>query len=961
MKITADASDSRPHQNGGKPSVVSAKLSSKNLTTLGTILLTVLAVAFILTGVLLIRLESERHRWQEVDRAQQALNALGESLKYRIDSNIYKVVAVEALVAMNPDLTQEDFARAMEVQFRGDHDLRNIGLARDMIIRFMYPIEGNEAAVGLDYRTLPDQFEAVDLARRLDKIVLAGPLDLVQGGRGLVARIPLSVKDEESKAEEFWGLASVVIDCEALFTGAGLGDDHDGLSVAIKGKDGLGADGDVFWGDPSVFDHSPIVFSIELPYGSWQIGAIPSTGWSQFSSLSDPTIWIYLTVASILLAFTGLIVFLLNRLERTESEHSLLVSSLEIFLRQTTDFIYFKDSDSRFIFCSQTLADITGHDDWKDMIGKHDFEVFPHDTATIYNEEEKPVIEEGKPLLNKINPYYLANGELGYVQINKWPVFDENNAVNGIFGISRDITEHQKAVEELRSAKEEAESANKAKSEFLANMSHEIRTPLNGVIGFTDLLRSTPLSPIQKEYVENANVSGHTLLGIINDILDFSKIEAGMIELEMVPTDMVGLLKNCVDIVRYPAGKKNLEVSLNVDPSMPPFAMVDPIRLKQVLINLLSNGVKFTEKGEVTLEVRHRPLGGDRGVFSFFVRDTGIGIADEQRERLFKAFSQADSSTTRKFGGTGLGLVISEMIAQKMGSTIQLDSVYGEGTTFSLDLVAQYAQVPDDLEEGLQEPDGTQRQDGSILTGRNGIVVLVAEDVSMNMLLTKSLLNRVVPGVTVVEAENGAVALDKYRESPPDIILMDIHMPEMDGLEATKAIRELERISGMHVPIIALTAGVLKDEMERCKEAGMDDFLTKPIEVKKLQKALGYRSASFEGTEVQASAVHFDKKQLIDRCGADDACEIILLMKKDISAQVESIGSSTRSDDRKSLKLQLHRLKGAALSGSLPGMATMAAEMERMVVEDVGKALLEDKYNEFMKEWEATERELKIP
>ncbi|NCC58125.1 MAG: PAS domain-containing sensor histidine kinase, partial [Synergistales bacterium] len=672
-------------------------------------------------------------------------------------------------------------------------------------------------------------------------------------------------------------------------------------------------------------------------------------------------IWIYLSVAFTLLAFTGLIVFLLNRLERTESEHSLLVSSLEIFLKQTTDFIYFKDSNGRFIFCSQTLADITGHDDWKDMIGKHDFEVFPHDTATIYNEEEKPVIEEGKPLLNKVDPYYLANGELGYVQTNKWPVFDENNVVNGIFGISRDITEHQKAVEELRSAKEEAESANKAKSEFLANMSHEIRTPLNGVIGFTDLLRSTPLSPIQKQYVENANVSGHALLGIIDDILDFSKIEAGMMELEIVPTDMVELLENCVDIVRYPAGKKNLGVLLNVDPSMPPFAMVDPIRLKQVLTNLLSNGVKFTEKGEVTLEVRHRSLGGDRGVFSFFVRDTGIGIADEQRKRLFKAFSQADSSTTRKFGGTGLGLIISEMIAQKMGSTIQVDSVYGGGTTFSLDLVAQHARIPDGLEDAVPDLEGTQWQDGPTLKAGKGIVVLVAEDVSMNMLLTKSLLNRILPGVTVIEAENGAVALRKYRESSPDIVLMDVHMPEMDGLEAAKAIREMEKISGKHVPIIALTAGALKEEMERCREAGMDDFLTKPIDVEKLQKALGSRSESFKGTELKALTVHFDKEQLIDRCGVDDAYEIILLMKKDISAQVESIGFSTRSDDRKSLKRQLHRLKGAALSGSLPGMATIAAEMERMVVEEVEKALLEDKYNEFMKEWEATERELEIP
>lgn len=189
---------------------------------------------------------------------------------------------------------------------------------------------------------------------------------------------------------------------------------------------------------------------IDLPYGSWQIGALPTAGWSSYSVLSASLMRIYLIVALAILAFTAVIIFLIDKIKKTEHESIILARSLGVFLKQTSDFVYYKDSNSRFIFCSQTLADITNHEHWRDMIGKHDFEVFPHDTATIYNEEEKPVFNEGKPLLNKVNPYYLASSEIGYVQTNKWPIFDDNNKVSGIFGISRDITELKNATEDWK-------------------------------------------------------------------------------------------------------------------------------------------------------------------------------------------------------------------------------------------------------------------------------------------------------------------------------------------------------------------------------------------------------------------------------------------------------------------------------------------------------------------------------
>lgn len=422
-----------------------------------------------------------------------------------------------------------------------------------------------------------------------------------------------------------------------------------------------------------------------------------------------------------------------------------------------------------------------------------------------------------------------------WLLVNGYPELNQDNNITEIVISFMDITEQKVMEMELINAKKQAESANKAKTDFLANMSHEIRTPLNGIIGFTHLLMKSNLKKNQSEYMTTINESATSLMEIVNDVLDFSKIESGKLELDIEKVNLYKLTNQVINLFKFQAIKKNIALILDIDSAIPQYIEADSIRLKQILMNLLSNAIKFTHFGEIRLDINAVvPLDKNEATIKFSVKDTGIGIKVDNNEKIFNSFVQEDNSTNRKFGGTGLGLSISNQLLALMDSKLQLISKYGDGSDFYFIIKVKKSNPKKKI--SIPSTQTPQANTTDAVNSLSDIKVLLVEDNKINMLLAKTLIKRIITNCTIFEAKDGNEAVEIYSKEKPDVILMDIQMPNKNGYEAADEIRQFP--GAENIPIIAITAGIMVGDKEKCFQAGMDDYLPKPIIQLDLQKVL---------------------------------------------------------------------------------------------------------------------------
>ncbi|MGE4244296.1 PAS domain S-box protein [Ramlibacter sp.] len=486
---------------------------------------------------------------------------------------------------------------------------------------------------------------------------------------------------------------------------------------------------------------------------------------------------------------------------------------LSALIDSIPDNIVYQDAEGFYLGCNQAFAGMVGLAP-EQVIGRRAADLFSPEIAASIEAHDREMMRtlERRPVEEWIAQ---PDGTRALIEIVRSPLRDLHGRVIGLLAVGRNITKRKQEEEELRQAKEVAEQATRMKSEFLANMSHEIRTPMNAIIGLSHLALKGSLDDTQRDYIGKVNSSGLHLLGIINDILDLSKVEAGKMNIEDSAFELEGLLENVSNLLAEKCADKGLGLVFDVAPDVPRTLVGDTLRIGQILVNYANNAVKYTETGEVVVSVRTLETDEGTCLLKFTVSDTGIGLSAEEMSRLFRSFSQADSSTTRRYGGTGLGLAISKKLAHLMGGEVGVESRVGEGSRFWFTVRVGVAQPRAEAPKRVAAAPSAQRP----------ARILLVEDNEINQRVACAMLRGA--GHRVDVANDGEEGVRMALDADYDLVLMDMQMPVMDGVAATRALRGHERFAKL--PIVAMTASAMSTDRELCEQAGMDDFISKPI------------------------------------------------------------------------------------------------------------------------------------
>ncbi|MDY7014637.1 MAG: ATP-binding protein, partial [Cyanobacteriota bacterium] len=691
------------------------------------LLAAVLTGSAVLTVVgFLERAETERFQQRERAEVLARLSTTRAKLEKALNQRLFLAKGLVAYVStVNPDLDQETFESLAKAILVGENGIRSIVLYKNTTGSHVYPLAGNEAVIGFSPLDLPEEREAIQRAIAQKQTIVAGPIDLVEGGVAFIGRSPifLAPPGQPPASGVYWGLTGIIIDRDTLFREAGLLDSSTQLQYALRGKDGRGAKGAVFWGDETLFQQQPETAAVTLPNGSWQLAALPATGWSSRSPLFP---WLWLGGVAIALSSGGLIFILVSTPARLQA-------------------------------------------------------AVDRATATLREREVQ-----------------------------------------------------------LEQANEDLKHLDRLKDEFLANTSHELRTPLNGMLGIAESLldgAAGELTPLQRQNLLAIAHSGRRLANLVNDILDFSKLRHHDLQLQLKPIGLREVTEVVLALHRPLIGNKSLEL-INAIPEDLPLVEADENRLQQILHNLVGNAVKFTESG--TIEVTAEPAteevqeSQNSSFLAISVRDTGIGIASDRVERIFESFEQAEGSTARQYGGTGLGLAVTKTLVELHGGKMGVESVVGEGSRFTFTLpraregVAAEVKLPALREQwngaSLESPFLADEPQPS--ADGEQICVLIVDDEPINLQVLANHLS--LQHYAIARASDGEEAIALIEGGlQPDIIILDVMMPKMTGYEVAKHLRQT--FPATELPILLLTAKTQVTDLVVGFDSGANDYLAKPI------------------------------------------------------------------------------------------------------------------------------------